>query len=183
LEEVTDMGLAKTRLYTTWKNMKSRCYNKNIPAYTDYGGRGITVCEDWLSFSNFYEWAMANGYNDNLTLERIDVNKGYFPDNCKWIPKTEQPKNRRNIIRVEGKTLEEISDLSGIDRAEIKSRYFRGARTIQELSKPLKKPVLVDGKTLKEISLETGINYDTLKVRYRNGARDYKKLTRRLYVR
>lgn len=177
------MGLSDNRLYSIWKNMKSRCNNSNVPAYTNYGGRGITVCDEWEKFENFREWAMQSGYAETLTLERKDVNKGYSPDNCKWIPKSEQPKNRRNIIRVEGKTLEEISLSSGIPKSEVKSRYFRGAKTIAELSKPLKKPVLVGGKTLKEISEETGINYHTLKVRYRNGDRDYKRLTREVYVR
>ena len=164
--------------------MKTRCYNPNVPAYTDYGGRGIIVCEEWLhDFSKFREWAEITGYKDNLTLERKDVNGNYEPSNCEWIPKSEQPKNRRNTIKVEGKTLEEISLNSGIPRAEVKSRYFRGARTIDDLSKPIKKPVLVEGKTLKEISKETGIKYDTLKVRYRNGDRDYQSLTREVYKR
>lgn len=177
------MGLKKDRLYQIWKNMKSRCNNPNVPAYKNYGGRGISVCEEWELFIPFMKWALSNGYTDDLTLDRKDNNVGYFPDNCRWIPKSEQAKNRRNIIVVEGKTLEQIALDSGIPKVEIKSRYFRGANTVAELSKPLKKAVLVDGKTLKEISKETGIKYSTLKVRYRNGDKNYDRLTRKRYER
>lgn len=178
------MGLANSRLYKIWINMKSRCYNPKVPAYKNYGGRGITVCDEWVNdFNQFKRWAEKTGYTDTLTIERIDVNKAYAPDNCKWIDKADQPKNRRNTVIVEGKTLTQIAELSGVPYPEVKSRYYRGAKTIKELSKPLKKAVKVAGKTLKEISEETGIKYATLKVRYRNGCRDYKSLTRKEYER
>ena len=88
-------GKTKTRVYTIWGKMKSRCTQKNSPAYKRYGGRGITVCDEWSkNFMNFYNWSMANGYQDNLTIDRIDNDKGYYPDNCRWVTMKEQQNNR-----------------------------------------------------------------------------------------
>lgn len=83
-----------------WKNMKARCFNPSTGKdYVNYGKRGISVCAEWKnSFENFYEWAIQNGYRDGLTIERIDVNKGYSPSNCTFIPMKEQPINRRNTL-------------------------------------------------------------------------------------
>jgi hypothetical protein len=90
---------SKTRLYSIWIGMKKRCFNRNTKAYEYYGGRGIKVCEDWLDFTKFHDWAKNNGYNDGLSLERINVEKDYEPENCKWIPFEEQAKNtRRNVF-------------------------------------------------------------------------------------
>ena len=83
------------RLYTAWLNMKSRCSNPANPAYKNYGGRGITICNKWSKYENFHKWAMSNGYKNNLTIERMNNNGNYEPDNCTWIPRTEQPKNTR----------------------------------------------------------------------------------------
>lgn len=81
--------------------MKSRCYNKNNPSYKNYGARGITVCIEWLNnFEMFYNWAINNGYDDNLTIDRIDNNKGYEPYNCRWITHIEQQYNRTNNFNI-----------------------------------------------------------------------------------
>ena len=81
-------GLSKTKLYKIWLNMKSRCYNKTATRYERYGGRGIFVCDEWKNnFMNFYNWACNNGYIEGLSIERIDINDGYYPQNCKWITK------------------------------------------------------------------------------------------------
>lgn len=98
----------RTRLYTIWCGMRQRCTNPNREAYPLYGGKGVKICEEWNEYSNFKEWAMANGYADNLSIDRIDPSKGYYPDNCRWITPSENTaranKNHttRKVIRGEG---------------------------------------------------------------------------------
>lgn len=94
-------GFRRTRLYSIWSNMKQRCFNSNCSGFPLYGGRGITVCEEWMKFSAFQKWAEQSGYDDTLTLERNDVNDGYNPDNCRWIPHAEQAANRRSVLLME----------------------------------------------------------------------------------
>lgn len=83
------------RLYRIWAGMKTRCLNKNKKEYKNYGGRGIVICDEWLEYKNFYVWAMTNGYKNNLTIERINVNGNYEPNNCTWITIQEQQLNKR----------------------------------------------------------------------------------------
>lgn len=80
------------RLYTIWRNMKCRCLNRQHPAYSRYGGRGIKVCEEWLDFASFRQWALSHGYTNEMTIDRIDVDKGYEPGNCQWMTKSEHAK-------------------------------------------------------------------------------------------
>lgn len=89
-------GLSKTRMYHIWVNIKDRCFNPKSTGYIYYGKRGITMCEEWKNdFMAFRSWALSNGYTDELTIERIDVNGNYEPSNCTWIPYKEQCKNTR----------------------------------------------------------------------------------------
>lgn len=92
-----------TRLYTIYNGMKQRCFNVNSSHYKNYGGRGISICKEWIGdngFKEFYEWAMNNGYRDELTIERINVNEGYCVENCKWITPSEQYSNKTSTVRV-----------------------------------------------------------------------------------
>lgn len=88
-----------TRLYSILCGMKNRCYNENTKAYKDYGGRGITICNEWLhDFQTFYDWAMANGYKDGLEINRINNDGNYEPNNCEWVTSKQNCRNRRNTV-------------------------------------------------------------------------------------
>lgn len=91
-------GHNRTRLHRIWCGMKTRCNNPHSKDYKDYGERGIRICDDWNEFLPFKHWAIINGYQDDLTIERLDVNKGYSSENCTWIPNSQQSLNTRQII-------------------------------------------------------------------------------------
>lgn len=93
----TKHGKHGTRIYNIWKGIKTRCLNPNHGDYKNYGGRGITICSEWMhNFQEFYDWSMAHGYSDNLTIDRINVNGNYEPSNCRWVTMKEQAHNKRN---------------------------------------------------------------------------------------
>lgn len=123
-------NLSKTRLYRIYYGIKERCYNVNDKRYKDYGGRGITMCDEWRnSFVNFYKWSIDNSYKDNLTIDRINNNGNYEPNNCKWSTKTEQDYNKRTNIFFEfcgvKKCLKEWTNLMGWDYRKYYARYYR----------------------------------------------------------
>lgn len=133
-------GKSRTRLYGVWSGMKERCNRESSPAYVNYGGRGIKLCEDWENnFSSFYDWANKNGYEEDLTIERVDNNKGYSPENCTWITKGEQNKNKRSkrliTIGKETKSLAEWCECTGLHRSTIHRRYKRGLRGFDLIKK------------------------------------------------
>lgn len=140
-ERMTTHGQRKTRLYRIWHGMKTRCYYENQANYKDYGGRGITVCEEWRnSFTAFYEWAMSNGYADGMQLDRMDNNGNYSPKNCKWSTTAEQANNKRNNTPIEigGKTMNitQWAKASGVSQPTISARYKKGLRGADLIKPP-----------------------------------------------
>ena len=112
------------RIHSIWLNMKARCNNPNRPKYPRYGGRGIKICNEWLeSYENFRDWAMANGYRDDLSIDRIDVNGNYEPNNCRWTDMKTQQRNRRNNHLVtfnnETKCITEWAEILGCTTSKI----------------------------------------------------------------
>lgn len=105
-ERVVTHGMSKTSLFHVWCAMRERCFNPNNRSYKNYGGRGIKVCDEWLVPETFFEWAHESGYSEGLTIERIDVNKGYEPSNCRWVPSKEQARNKTNnrMVEIDGET-------------------------------------------------------------------------------
>jgi len=135
-------GLSNTKLCSTWRAMKGRCYNPNCRAFKNYGGRGIGVCDEWRNdLEAFYNWSMANGYQDNLSIDRIDVNGDYSPNNCRWTTKIVQANNTRSnhLLEYEGRTqtIAEWSREVGIKQHTIVRRLNLG----WSVEKALKTPV------------------------------------------
>ena len=98
------------RLYRIWNGMKTRCSNPNKKEYKNYGGRGIKVCDEWVKYENFYNWAINNGYKHHLTIERINNNGNYEPSNCTWITIQEQQKNKRTTNLIKADLVEKVDD-------------------------------------------------------------------------
>lgn len=145
IERSTKHNLSETRLYRVWSNMKTRCYNPADKGYKHYGNRGITVCDEWLhDFRAFYDWAMASGYDENAprgecTIDRIDNNKGYSPENCRWVGIEVQNANKRDVCRVqyEGReyTIAQLSERLKVAAPTLLQRVKNGW-TEQELILP-----------------------------------------------
>lgn len=129
-------GQFGTPLYFVWNSMKQRCGNPKSTSYPEYGDRGISVCEEWLRFEPFYEWANENGYSHGLSIDRIDNDGNYCPENCRWVNNDIQCRNRRSNVRFEYKgynlTLPEWSEKTGINRSTLASRLFTYGWSIEK---------------------------------------------------
>ncbi len=140
-------GMTGTRIHNIWRGMKIRCYDSNRPDYKHYGGRGIRMCTTWKnSFTAFYKWALKNGYDDSLTIDRIDVDGDYTPENCRWISLKVQENNRTNNRRItfrgETHTEAEWGDLTGIGLKTLNARINRYGWTIERaLTQPKRRNV------------------------------------------
>ena len=137
---VTKHNMCYSRIYRVWSEMRNRCENPNNSVYKDYGGRGISVCPEWASFQVFYDWATANGYTDDLTIDRIDVNEGYNPENCRWATMKQQANNKRTSKYLqwngETHTYSEWSEITGLSKTVIRERINKGWSIEEALSTP-----------------------------------------------
>ena len=171
-----------TRLGSIYHNMKTRCTNPNYDKYQYYGGKGIKICDEWMnSWDMFCKWAENNGYDDTLTLDRIDPNGDYCPSNCRWVSRKEQANNRssNHMITYNGKTqsVQKWADETGIPRSCLDQRILAGWNVDKIFAEPIHDthtPLLItfNGKTqrLHEWAKELGIKYKVLhnRIAYRN---------------
>lgn len=141
IKKATTHGMSGTRIHQEWLTMKYRCLNEKSTRYYRYGGRGITVCDEWLNdFQTFYDWAMANGYNDTLTIDRIDVNGNYEPSNCRWVDVGVQNNNtcRNHYITYNGvtHTIAEWARIKNKKYNTLNSRIWNGWDVEKALNTP-----------------------------------------------
>lgn len=162
------------RLKNVWHLMKHRCNSSNDKDYKSYGARGIRICPEWYDFDEFFNWAVSSGYEYGLSIDRINNDGSYSPNNCRWTSVKEQANNRRSsiIISYDGltKTVGEWSDCTGIPYATLHRRMFvYGWETERALTTPVgkRKYITYEGKTLRmyEWAKLLGINYDVLESR------------------
>lgn len=154
-------GQTTTRLHRIWSGMKSRCNNPHVKDYSYYGGRGIKVCDEWLkSFESFRDWSNKNGYSDTLTLDRINTDKNYSPNNCRWVDRITQCRNKRANVNLTlygiTKTIVEWSEICSLDRHTIRHRLDRGWSVEKTLT-------TVPTNTKKEKRMETARKIELLK--------------------
>lgn len=128
-------GLSHSRIWNIWNCMIERCEQKKNKSYKNYGAKGICVCDEWHKFENFVAWAMTNGYDENLTIDRIDSTKNYCPENCRWADRKTQNNNtsRNHLITFNGetKTMAQWSEETGISYAALKCRINRRGWSIE----------------------------------------------------
>ena len=138
-ENNTRHGDSHTKLHKAWLNMRYRCFNKRCKFYDNYGGRGITICEEWSVYENFRDWALANGFANGLSIDRIDVDGNYCPENCRWVSEKVQQNNRRvnNYLTLNGTrhTIQEWSEITGIGWTTINERLKNGWTVEKALTK------------------------------------------------
>ena len=190
------MTKTEDKIYKAWWAMKDRCNNPYSSMYKHYGGRGITVCKEWEeSFHNFLEWSLENGYRSDLSIDRIDNNKGYSPGNCRWATWKEQSRNRRcnRLITYNGETkcVSEWAEELGITHSMILQRLNKGWPIEKVFNPDHQKVFKADGQyskdrlityngktqTLSEWSEETGVSMLSLQMRIRKRIRKGKDIS------
>lgn len=140
-------GMTGTRIHNIWRGMRARCYNPHVKDYKHYGGRGISMSDEWFnSFMSFYNWAMSNGYDDRLTIDRIDVDENYSAENCRWLTIKDQENNRSNndVITFKGETMTQAqwAEKIGIDKRVLNNRLRRYGWSVERaLTTPKRKRV------------------------------------------
>lgn len=149
VQQLKTHGLSYTRIYGVWAGIKYRCYNANQKQYKNYGGRGITMCDEWKNdFKVFYDWAIAHGYDEKAskgecTIDRIDVNGNYEPSNCRWVNNTTQQNNRRNNCYLtyngETHTTAEWGKILNISVMALNHRIERGWTIERALTTPVRR--------------------------------------------
>ena len=169
------------RIYESWHQMKKRCNNPKDRNYHNYGGRGISVCDEWNRYENYRDWALKNGYSDELTIDRIDVNGNYEPSNCRWADSITQGNNRRSNRNVEYRgeihTVKEWSRITGLSPGVIARRIDTGWNMDDVFNKPTnirKAPcpgITYNGEThsIREWSRIVGLSYSALVKRFEAG--------------
>lgn len=182
-------GMKGTPIYSLWSSMKSRCYNKKLPTYKYYGGRGIKVCDRWHEFKNFFDDMGLRP--EEKTLDRIDNNSDYSPENCRWATIEEQSRNRRDIIIIknelgEKETLQDFCVRTGVNYGSVMTRVYKYGYTHQEaIEKPFVngsrskltkddvdkiKKLVQEGVTQREIAEMFGLSQTAI---YKLKARNY----------
>lgn len=172
------MSRKQERLYGIWSNIKNRVSNPNNKSYYRYGGRGITICEEWAkSYESFKRWALSNGYRDDLTIDRIDNDGNYCPENCRWADRTVQANNKSDNHRItyngQTKTTTQWGRETGLNSQIITGRLKLGwsledaLQTKKQRNKIGYRYITHNGKTqtLSQWARETGINKRTLSYR------------------
>lgn len=150
-------GLYKTRIYKIYKQMKQRCYNPKRDSYKNYGGRGIKICDEWNNdFLCFYNWSLSNGYSDSFSIDRIDVNGNYCPENCRWADRKTQANNKRTSQNIyynnKTYTIATFAEAIGIDKRTMWSRFHAAKNDVSKLLSPIqvgkrRKLLTINGET------------------------------------
>lgn len=167
-------NMSDSRIYEIWRGMIRRCEDDKRKDYIIYGGRGISVCDEWKnSFNKFYNWSINNGYNDSLTIERNDVNGNYEPSNCRWATKEEQANNRRDnqFLTYDGKTqtISQWAKELNVNESTLRNRMQRGWSDEEIILKSIQSTHYItfnnETKSLRQWAIDTGISYSTLQSR------------------
>lgn len=192
-ESLGSHRMSKSRIYRIWRHMKSRCYNPNVESYPWYGGKGISVCEEWQHFEPFNKWAKDNGYSSDRSIDRVDNAKGYAPENCRWSTDKEQARNTtRNVCNPEmveqirmmfsaGHKNKDIADIFGISRANVSDIVYHRSWSERERSYAPTAPMLTfDGETKTATDWQrdprTQVSQSTILARKRRGMSDEEAL-------